>query len=427
MSISISTALAGSILIAVIGLVILRPKGLNEAWASGAGAILVIALRLISNTELLRILDRTWDAIVTVISLYIFAYALEQNGFFTWIGSKIARISRGSGWLLFVLTLFITLFTTAFLTNDGAVLTLIPVYAVLLPKIYPKQQVLPFLLAVILLSNASSGFLIPSNLTNIIIGRAFNLNFFTYILRMLLPITTVFLTTGIIFSLRYWGLFSSSFSLQNVQSDNIIKDHLAFWSGIALFVLLIAGYIIVGLLRQPFSFVAFPIAVMLSGLTIWRGLIRFGILIKTTPWKVIIFTLGMFVVVTAAFHQQFFSPLTTLLQNLGSSTGFLNLLLFGWIFAGFATVADNLPAALYGVLVFENTVVNHQHLYTLIVGITAGSLLTPFGAMATLLWFKELDQKDFHYSWWQYIKSVWWIAPLVVTAGILGLYIDTIF
>ncbi len=101
----VATAL---ILVAVLALVVLRPRGLNVAWFAGGGALLALALGLLSARALLTIVDMTWDAAATLIALFLLSESLDANGFFSWAALRLARVADGSGARLYGLALLLT-------------------------------------------------------------------------------------------------------------------------------------------------------------------------------------------------------------------------------------------------------------------------------------------------------------------------------
>jgi arsenical pump membrane protein len=119
----------------VVALVVARPRGLDVACPAGIGALAVIVIGLLTVPTLGTIVGETWDAAATLIALFLLSEALESNGFFTWAALHLARLARGSGPTLYVLVLLLTTGVTALLANDGAVLLLTPIFAVLLTRV----------------------------------------------------------------------------------------------------------------------------------------------------------------------------------------------------------------------------------------------------------------------------------------------------
>ncbi|HEY8326075.1 MAG TPA: ArsB/NhaD family transporter, partial [Ktedonobacterales bacterium] len=94
---------AAVILVATLALVVIRPRRLDVAWFAGGGALLALALGLLSARALLTIGRDTWDAAATLVALFILSESLDANGFFDWAALRLARAANGSGVRLYVL------------------------------------------------------------------------------------------------------------------------------------------------------------------------------------------------------------------------------------------------------------------------------------------------------------------------------------
>jgi len=81
----------GVILLGVLTLVVVLPRGLDVAWPVGVGAALAILAGPLSLPDLDAILGNTWDAELTLIALIILSEVLDANGFFTWAAPHLAR------------------------------------------------------------------------------------------------------------------------------------------------------------------------------------------------------------------------------------------------------------------------------------------------------------------------------------------------
>ena len=157
------TVAAAILVVAVLVVVVTRPRGLDVAWPAGIGALAAVIVGLLSPASLASIFGDTWDAAATLIALFVLSEALDSTGFFSWAALRLARMAGGAGWRLYALTLLLTAGVTALLANDGAILMLTPIFAALLTRIYPDQRhQLPFLFAAGFFADAMSGIFVPS-------------------------------------------------------------------------------------------------------------------------------------------------------------------------------------------------------------------------------------------------------------------------
>ncbi|HLY32855.1 MAG TPA: ArsB/NhaD family transporter [Ktedonobacterales bacterium] len=421
--------LAGGILLATLALVIARPRGLDVAWAAGMGALATLALGLIGLRSLTTIFGDVWDAAATLIALFMLSEALASNGFFIWAARWLARLAHGSGWRLYGLTLLLTTGVAALLANDGAILMLTPIYVKLLTQIYPDaRNRLPYLFALGFFADAMSGLFIPSNLTNIIIADASGLTVTRALLWTLLPTLAVFLVAGGAFALRFHIRLGMRYDASVVEAPvEAIRDQLLFWLGWAALAVLVSGYALVSVLRLPVSLVSVSVALALLTLTglRFRGAVRQAVF--DAPWGILVYALGMFVVMTAAYNAGVLAIVTRpLATSVQVASGALGGLAAGMLVALLAAAVNNLPAALIGVLSLRAVgmaSVSQIAVYAILLGVDIGPKLTPFGSLATLLWFGILARNETPISWGHYLRENWWVTVLALAAALLALLI----
>jgi len=418
---------AALILVAVLALVILRPRKLDVAWFAGGGALLALALGLLSARALGAIVHDTWDAAVTLIALFVLSESLDANGFFNWAALRLARVANGSGWRLYGLALLLTTATTALLANDGAVLMLTPIFARLLTKIYPMRRLqLPYIFAVGFLADAMSALFVPSNLTNIIIADANGLSFGRVALWMALPMLAVFIVAGLAFGLRFRHALAAPFDVATLDTPaEAVRDWTLFRAGWIALGGLVVGYIVGGQVGLPVSLIAGAVALAMLALTQARGVRSATDSLRSAPWSVLIYAIGMFVVITAAYDAQTLRFVTAPLTQLVSpQSGRGAALVAGSLPGLLAAGVNNLPAALIGVLALHGAAqVNHLAVYAIILGVDIGPKLTPFGSLATLLWLGILERNGISISWGRFIRENWWVTLLALAAAFGALYL----
>ncbi len=427
----VQMVLSGCILLAVLVLIVVRPRGLNVAWPAGVGAVLTILAGLISLSTLRTIFNDTWDASATLIALFLLSEALESNGFFTWAALLLARYARGSGWLLYTLMLLLTTLVTALLANDGAVLMLTPIFARLLTKVYPKKTVvwIGFLFATGFFADAMSPLFVPSNLTNIIIADATHLEFVRVAAWMALPTLAAFVVGTLAFGLRFHRHIGTAYTTSVLEEPRTaIRDHTVFWIGWIVLLGLVVGYILGSRFGLPISLIAGTSALVMVLVVQVRQLRSTKKILFAAPWNILIYALSMFVVITSAFQLQILSFLTNPLRTYIAATDPLGALFAGGILAALSAVVNNLPATLIGVLVLRAAHnVNVLAVYAIILGVDIGPKFTPFGSLATLLWLDILKRNAVQISWGAYFRENWWVTLLVLAAAFAGLLATSLF
>ncbi len=436
---------AGLLLLIVLVCVVTRPRDLDVAWFAGIGGVLAVVSGLLPLPEVGSIIGQTWDAVVTLIALVLLAQALESNRFFDWAAAHMARAARGSGLRLYVLVLVLTAVVAALLANDGAVLMLTPIFATLMRSIYHDDQGevrLLFLLATGFFADAMSALFIPSNLTNIIIADATRLDFLpsnltniiiadatrldflASALHLALPMAVAFLVGGTAFALRFRQQVTTPYNTTRIADPaTLIRDRVVFWAGWSALAGMMGGYIIGGLVHLPVAAIALPAGVAMLVLVDRRSLRSTREVLRTAPWAVLIYAVGMFAVLTTAYDGGVLDGLVRVLRDAARPTsGVGGVLTVGGLAALVSAVVNNLPAALLGVFALHGGQATRTATYALIIGVDIGPKLTPFGSLATLLWLRILAQHGIHISWGRYVRENWWVTLITVSAalGVLG-------
>ncbi len=129
----------------------------------------------------LKLID--YESLVAIISLIATSRGLELSGIFSRIALKIVKLSGGSEFKLLCTTVFIVSLSSAFITNDTAMLVFVPL-VLTIQRItdidLPKTVTL-----IALAANVGSALTPIGNPQNIIIWRTFKLSIFKFVISML--------------------------------------------------------------------------------------------------------------------------------------------------------------------------------------------------------------------------------------------------
>lgn len=431
--------IAGLVILGVVLLgVIWRPRmpwwpdGMPVWIPAGVGAVLAVVLGLVGQSTLLTIVWQVWDASFTLIGLFMLAAALEANHFFEWAALRLAQLAGGSPRRLYVLICLLTVGITVFLGNDGAILGITAIVVKLMKKTFPKEQRIwwPYIFAAGFLADAFSGFLVPDNLTNIIVASTYHLPFVLFMLQMSFP---MILTAAVVigsFAFRFRSaLFNDKIHYTTALLESpasVVQDRLIFKVSCGALVVLIVGHLIIGgLFHQPVSFVVMPVALIILGFVHFRGLRLAHEIVFTAPWEVLVYALGMFVIITAAMTPSVIAmflsitPLHSLIAGEKSLTG---IFVTGGILAILSALTNNLPATLAGVLLLGTGQKPAMlAIYAIIIGVDVGPKLTPYGSLATLMWMDILKKEGTEISWGRCFKENWPVTVCALVAALLGL------
>ena len=130
--------------LASIALVLIRPKGLPEAWWAAAGACLLLLCRLLSPLSAMHAVGKGLDVYLFLIGMMIMFELARREGVFDWVAGHAVRASGGSRGRLFLLIYCVGVVVTIFLSNDATAVILTP--AVLAAVRAAEAEPLPYLL-----------------------------------------------------------------------------------------------------------------------------------------------------------------------------------------------------------------------------------------------------------------------------------------
>ena len=413
---------ASLIFLVTLIFVIWQPKGLQIGTTAVIGAIIALVLGVVSLNDVLIVSDIVWDATLAFIGIIILSMVLDEIGFFEWCAIKMAKLSNGNGHLMFVYALILGSFVSALFANDGAALILTPI---LLAKMrilkLNLKTIVAFLLAGGFISDSASLPFVFSNLTNIVTANYFNIGFAQYFFDMVIPFI-VSVTVSIIF---LWLILRKDIpkdidiSLLKEPKSVIKNMNLFYFSWIFLGVLL-AGYFVGDAYNLPISIFALGGATVFLIIATLSKAVKPKEIIKTAPWQVVWFSIGLYIVVYGLKNAGLTDYLTIVLKDLSLRGDTIAVLGTGFISAFLSAIMNNMPTIMIMDIALHD-IGNQAMIYANIVGCNLGPKMTPFGSLATLLWLHVLSQKGVKIGFWQYSKFGLIVTPPVLFIVLLTL------
>ena len=413
---------ASLIFLVTLIFVIWQPKGLQIGTTAVIGAIIALVLGVVSLNDVLIVSDIVWDATLAFIGIIILSMVLDEIGFFEWCAIKMAKLSNGNGHLMFVYALILGSFVSALFANDGAALILTPI---LLAKMrilkLNLKTIVAFLLAGGFISDSASLPFVFSNLTNIVTANYFNIGFAQYFFDMVIPFI-VSVTVSIIF---LWLILRKDIPKDIdipllKEPKSVIKNmNLFYFSWIFLGVLL-AGYFVGDAYNLPISIFALGGATVFLIIASLSKAVKPKNIIKTAPWQVVWFSIGLYIVVYGLKNAGLTDYLTIVLKDLSLRGDTIAVLGTGFIAAFLSAIMNNMPTIMIMDIALHD-IGNQAMIYANIVGCNLGPKMTPFGSLATLLWLHVLSKKGVKIGFWQYSKFGLIVTPPVLFIVLLTL------
>lgn len=398
------------VFVSSLALIIIKPRGWNEAFIALAGAAILFALQLLRPADASYIWGFVWNATFSLIGIMIFTSLLDHNGFFRWAALHIVQRYHQRRVLLFALLSLLAAVITIFFNNDGTILIMVPIVLEVTALLrLSRGGRLAYLLGIGFMADTASAPLMMSNLTNILTSDFFDIPFGQYASRMLLPglaaiAATVLVTTGFfrqrIIAEKENGELPAAFPLPR----SVIGDIWLFRLSWLIIVLMLGGYLLSERLGIPASAIALGGAAVQWIISAAKRRAPFKQTVLRAPWLIIVFALSMNLIVYSLHVHGAAAWFPTLLEQAVDKNALIGVLGSGLLFAMLSSLINNLPAVLISSLAIVQVNGPDYLPYASLLGTAVGAKLTPIGSLATLLWIQLVRQGGITVTWREYTK-----------------------
>ena len=421
--------LAGSIFLLTLVLVIWQPSGLSIGWSASIGAVLALGTGVIHIADIPVVWNIVWNATAAFIAVIIISLLLDESGFFEWAALHVSRWGNGRGRLLFTWIVLLGAAVAALFANDGAALILTPiVIAMLFALGFSQGTTLAFVMAAGFIADTASLPLIVSNLVNIVSADFFDLGFTQYASVMIPVDAAAIAATLIMLHLFFRRDIPATYDVSLLKTPaSVIKDAATFRAGWIVLLLLLVGFFVLEPLGIPVSAIAAAGAAVLFIVAKRGHGINTGKVLRSAPWQIVIFSLGMYLVVYGLRNAGLTEYLSGVLNLLAEKGLWAATFGTGFLTAFLSSVMNNMPTVLIGALSIDGStatgVVKEAMIYANVIGCDLGPKITPIGSLATLLWLHVLAQKNITITWGYYFRTgiIMSLPVLFVTLAALAL------
>lgn len=451
-----------------------RPGGLNEAIPAVGGAIVVLLSGSVTLHDLGTISETVGGAAITILATIVMANVLESFGFFTWAAEKVASYARGSGIRLFWLVNLFCFLMTLLFNNDGSILITTPILLLLLKKLglKPHQQI-PYLMSGALIATASSAPIGVSNIVNLISLQIVGMDLYQFTEMMFIPATIGLGLLLFLLFLVFKKELPRHLPTEEERAQELLKKppvplrqhplrhgrkqvathqnateaptdpttntttntaqtapkvyKTRFIRNILIFVLAVRiSLFVASYFGLPISLAAVLGSIVLLAWRWWHLKISPADMIKKTPWHILVFAYGMYIIIYGMNNIGFTSWLITEIQPIVTSSLLHASFTMGTLVTLMSDLFCNHPALMIGTLTLTQMSLDPMTLKIAylanVVGSDIGSLLLPIGTLATLIWMHFLKKAHVKLSWKKYMKITFLVIPPTVLFTLLLLY-----
>ena len=334
-------------------------------------------------------IQRFLPILMFLLSITLLAEIATEAEVFARLAQTLSRLAKKNLLRLYLIVTVTASLITIFLGLDTTAVLFTPVVIALAQRV--GAHVLPFVMATLLLSNTASLLLPVSNITNLLAQSKLGVTTHQYISHVFTAAIVSIGLSILLLLIRFRKSLKGSYS--EAQLDPIADKILLFMVSFACLVFVVM--VILNFSPVLSSVISASISVIVIHFRRRRYLTW-----DIVPWKLLLFTSFLFTAISV-------------FNNLGLSRILSHLSHSQWEVLGSSALLANFFNNLPTYLAFE-TLQKTNDIYYVLIGTNLGSIVLPWGSLATLLWAQRCRASNVAVPWAKVISFSAVCAAVIV-------------
>lgn len=407
----------------------IKGKRIDTYWLiTTIGAILILLFNISTAGDILNLFIQNnstnpFKIIVLFLSLTFISKFLDTVGLFNFLASRASRIGKGNQFIIFTAFYFLISLLTIATNNDIIIIvTPIMIYFAKASKIKP----MPYLIMVCFVLNTLSTTFLTTNVSNLYLGSFFGITYFDYLAKLTPVSLILMLILYVLLILVFYKDLKVKIKVE-VEKEPI-KNKFLLVLGLTSLALTTIFLIISNLINVEMYLITliFALIDLLIG-SIYcfiKKEDKIYILkpVKTLPYEFIPFLISMFIIISSLNQTDLLFQIGNLLNSIESIEA--EVFAYGLTSAISANLVNNVPMSLlYANILNANTLTTVDNVYAAILASNLCALITPCGALSSLMFMRICKENEVKISYLDYMK----FAPLGIILLVIGIELILVF
>lgn len=407
----------------------IKGKRIDTYWLiTTIGAILILLFNINTAGDILNLFIQNnstnpFKIIVLFLSLTFISKFLDAVGLFNFLASRASRIGKGNQFIIFTAFYFLISLLTIATNNDIIIIvTPIMIYFAKASKIKP----MPYLIMVCFVLNTLSTTFLTTNVSNLYLGSFFGITYFDYLTKLTPVSLILMLILYVLLILVFYKDLKVKIEVE-VEKEPI-KNKFLLCLGLTSLILTTIFLIISNLINVEMYLITliFALIDLLIG-SIYcfiKKEDKIYILkpVKTLPYEFIPFLISMFIIISSLNQTDLLFQIGNLLNSIESIEA--EVFAYGLTSAISANLVNNVPMSLlYANILNANALTTVDNVYAAILASNLCALITPCGALSSLMFMRICKENEVKISYLDYMK----FAPLGIILLVIGIGLIIVF